>query len=100
MSAKYTPPKKSENPNPQDDPEAQLREWYGDDAKGLIKIASLPERSTRVEAFPPLLISVMKTSPEDRREIAKLVPPGLPVVTSGRCTFKLYHNPIEVTGYD
>ena len=99
MSARYTPPRK-ETTNPQDDPVAQLKEWYGDGAKGLIKMAPLPELSTRVQAFPPLMISVMKTSPEDRRDLVKLLPPGPPVITTGRSTFVLFREPFEITGYD
>jgi hypothetical protein len=100
QAARYTPAKKESAANPQDDPVAQLGEWFGDGAKGLIKMAGLQERLPRAQAFPAPLISIMKTSPEDRRELVKLVPPGPPIITSGRSTFDFYHDPVDLTGFD
>ncbi len=100
QSARYNPPRKETETDPKNDPVAQLAEWYGPEAKGLLGMANLPKDMPRAGAFGPPLVSIMRTAPEDRRNLAKFVAPDLPVLASGRSTFRFLRSKPELNLFD
>ncbi|MBK8269176.1 MAG: hypothetical protein IPK83_13065 [Planctomycetes bacterium] len=65
-----------------------LKQWFGEQAIGLIGVANLTSPVARTQPFPPPLLSTTETSPENRHNLALIDSPGLPVVTTGRSTFE------------
>lgn len=100
QSARYNPPRKETESDPKNDPVAQLAEWFGPEAKGLLGMAELPKSLPRAGAFGPPLVSVMRTAPEDRRNLARFVAPDLPVLSSGRSTFRFLRSKPELESFD
>lgn len=100
QSARYNPPRKETETDPKNDPVAQLAQWFGPEAKGLLGMADLPKELPRAGAFGPPLVSIMRTAPEDRRNLAKFVAPDLPVLMSGRSTFRFLRSKPELNSFD
>ncbi|GJQ27038.1 MAG: hypothetical protein HBSAPP02_20700 [Phycisphaerae bacterium] len=100
QSARYNPPRKETESDPKNDPVAQLAEWFGPEAKGLLGMAELPKSLPRAGAFGPPLVSIMRTAPEDRRNLARFVSPDLPVLSSGRSTFRFLRSKPELESFD
>jgi hypothetical protein len=73
--------------NPDNEPGAELQDWFGPSAPGLIEIAGIEPRPARTQRFPPLVTSISGVSPEDRRGLARMVTPSVPIVTTGRTSF-------------
>jgi len=90
----------SKRVDPEKDPVAQLERWFGAKAEGLIRIAGLESPVARTQPFPPEFISTTQTRPEDRRELAEIVSPGIPIVTSGRSGFDLPDEKPNLADYD
>ncbi|MBN2561247.1 MAG: hypothetical protein JXQ75_09990 [Phycisphaerae bacterium] len=72
-----------------DDPVEELRRWFGSEREGLIKIARLEPEAGRTAMFPPSVSSIIGVDPDDRHHLARIVPPGIPIVTTGRSTFEI-----------
>lgn len=100
QSARYNPPRKETESDPKNDPVAQLAEWFGPEAKGLLGMAEVPKTLPRAGAFGPPLVSIMQTAPEDRRNLARFVAPDLPVLSSGRSTFRFLRSKSELESFD
>jgi hypothetical protein len=66
----------------------ELSKWFGPTAEGLVKIARIEQEPGRTQPFPPSS-ATDAVKPEDRHNLARLVPPSLPVVTGGRSTFEI-----------
>jgi hypothetical protein len=99
LSARYTAPRKESEADPKKDPMAQLAEWFGPQAKGLIGMGGLSREMPRAQGFGSPLVSVMQTAPEDRRELARIVAPGIPIVSSGRTTFRFLRRTPELADF-
>ncbi|MBX3393978.1 MAG: hypothetical protein KF841_01285 [Phycisphaerae bacterium] len=65
-----------------------LKQWFGDQARGLIAIAGLKSPAGRTQPFPPSFVSTTEVAPEDRHHLAQMVAPGLPVVSTGQSIFE------------
>lgn len=65
-----------------------LRHWF-EDRSGLEEVAGVDVRPWRTQKFPPLRPEITGVSLEDRRALAALASPGIPVVTAGRATVDL-----------
>ena len=84
----------------QNDPTEVLKDWFGDEAKGLIVAANLKSPVARTQPFPPIFHSTTGIAPEDRHALAEMVQPGLPVATTGRSTFELPVQKPALAEYD
>ncbi len=65
---------------------AQLEQWFGEDAPGLLAMVESP--AGRTQPFPPIFYSTTETSREDRHGLAVMVAPDIPVVSAGRSVFQ------------
>ena len=77
----------SKDTDPSKDPVAQLKRWFGSDPEKLIRIAEVETPVGRTQPFPPEFISTTQTPAEDRHNLAQIVAPGIPLVTTGRSGF-------------
>lgn len=80
--------------------DAILADWFGPTAKGLIALAGVESPVWRTQPFGPRFLSTMETSAAGRHDLARIVAPILPVVTSGRTGFDLSGDKPELDAYD
>lgn len=65
-------------------------DWFDPIArKGLVALAGIRERLARVQQFPTALLPVAETAAADRHGLARIVAPGVPIVTTGTTTFDI-----------
>ncbi len=67
---------------------ANLKHWFEDNS-GLETVGGIDMSPARTQKFPPVRPEITGVSLEDRRELASLATPGIPVVTSGRATIDI-----------
>ncbi len=67
----------------------ELARWFGESAEKLVAVAGIEREPVRTQPFPPLLSSITGMRPEDRHNLARIVPPGKPIVTTGRSALEL-----------
>jgi hypothetical protein len=72
-----------------DDPIVRLREWFSPDGSGLVKIAGIEPEPWRTQRFPPIRPEITGVPAEDRHNLARIVAPSPPLVTTGRTTFDM-----------
>lgn len=77
------------NDDPSQGPVAALKSWFGPSAKGLIQIAGIQPRPIRTQRFPPSACSISTVDPDERHGLARIVPPSVPIVSSGQTTFDM-----------
>ena len=70
-----------------------LKKWFDPSGEGLIQIAGVEPEPWRTQRFPPLRPEITGVAREDRHNLAKIVAPGLPIVTSGRALMTLGKKP-------
>ncbi|HWL93819.1 MAG TPA: hypothetical protein VNT79_09815 [Phycisphaerae bacterium] len=85
---------------PPNDPTQSLKQWFGENAKGLIAIAQIESPAGRTQAFPPIFNSTTETSPENRHGLAAIVGPGLPVASAGRSAFNMPSKRVPLDLFD
>ncbi|HUN80129.1 MAG TPA: hypothetical protein VMV81_01340, partial [Phycisphaerae bacterium] len=68
------------------DPTQALKNWFGDSAPGLASVAKVANPLPRTQPFPPLLPFTAESMKAEKRNLAKLPPPGPPIVLTGRST--------------
>ncbi|MFQ5412329.1 MAG: hypothetical protein ACE5EC_08515, partial [Phycisphaerae bacterium] len=83
--------------DPQADP---VGEWFGPESMGLNKIARIETPFWRTQPFPPPFLPVTLTPEEDRRNLAKLARPGVPIVTTGRTGFDFPEKKPDLLDYE
>ncbi|MBI5763553.1 MAG: hypothetical protein HZA51_08530 [Planctomycetes bacterium] len=83
------PTKPGESAN---DPLVLLRDWFGETPKGLPEIAKVSPTPPRMQALPPPLPFSADSLKADKRNLARLVTPTIPVVVSGRSTLNFPEN--------
>jgi hypothetical protein len=71
------------------DPAAQLKDWFGEGARGLIAVARIEPDPGRTQPVPPPLASNADALTAEKRNLAKVVAPGLPMVMGGRSVFSI-----------
>jgi len=64
----------------------KLGEWFGDPRGALIKLARVDETLPRAQPFPPPLPSNRELG-GDKRNLAQMVAPGIPLAMTGRTRF-------------
>lgn len=83
-------PKASQSGNSQKENEdiERLKRWFdqGPDS-GLLSFAQVTRDLPRAQPFPPSISAIDRK--EDRHDLARMVPPGAPLVTTGRTTFEI-----------
>lgn len=77
----------TEDRDPNTEPGNDLQDWFGPSALGLIQIAGIEPQLARTQKFPPLVTSISGISPGDRHDLARIVTPSVPIVTTGRTSF-------------
>lgn len=82
------------------DPAAQLADWFGEKAKGLVKIADVQSKLPRTQAFLAPYQPIVAAGGSVKRQLAQIVAPDLPVVASGRSAFDFPAEKPELKGYD
>lgn len=75
----------------------RLPRWFSD---GLIAVDELNSPAGRTQPFPPLFVSAIESSMENRVNLIRLVRPGIPVVTSGETAFKIPEELPDLSDYD
>lgn len=83
------PSKPGESAN---DPMVVLRDWFGETPKGLPEIAKVSPTPARMQVLPPPLPFSADSLQADKRNLARLVTPSIPVVVSGRSTLNFPEN--------
>lgn len=71
------------------DAAAQLKKWFSETAEGLVKIARIEPVPPRTQAFPSPLPSNTDLS-SDKRNLAQVMAPGIPLVMTGRTKFAMF----------
>ncbi len=89
QNARPPDPSSSNATKSDDDPLKELGRWFGASADGLTQIARIDPRPPRLQRFPTPLLPVAETADQDRHGLAKMVAPGVPVVTSGTTTLDI-----------
>ena len=90
----------SKETDSKDDPSAQLARWYGEDSEGLIQIAGLQANATRTQPFGTRLLSTSETSMANRHNLAQMVAPRIPIITTGRTGFHLPEEKLSLEEYE
>ncbi|MCG8407247.1 MAG: hypothetical protein MI923_18775 [Phycisphaerales bacterium] len=75
----------------------RLPRWF---TEGLIAVDGFTSPVGRTQRFPSLFVSAIELSEESRHALAKLVRPGIPLVTTGRTNFDLPEDKPKLTDYD
>ncbi|MFH1417129.1 MAG: hypothetical protein ABII12_02435 [Planctomycetota bacterium] len=70
-----------------------LKKWFDPLREGLIQIAGIEPVPWRTQRFPPPRPEITGVAREDRHNLAKVVAPGLPIVTSGQTLMTLGQKP-------
>lgn len=96
------PPKSNtkEIKDPANDPVKQLDQWFGANSEGLAKIAGLRDSLRSLAPSPPKFIPTTEVGEDRRHNLAKLVPPIVPVVATGRAVFELPADRVELKNFD
>ena len=69
--------------NTENDPVSHLGKWFArGKEEGLVKIAAIEPQPRRTQKFPPLRPEITGVAPEDRRNLARIVAPSVPIVVS------------------
>lgn len=89
IAAAQAPKDGAQTQDAKGDPAAVLQEWFGPQAPGLIQIAQVAEEPGRTQKFPPIRPEITGLAAEERRHLARIVAPGLPVVVTGRTLLSL-----------
>ncbi len=92
LNAKADPKKLTPEGTGGKDPVTQLAEWYGEHAKGLVQIAGVPAQLPRTQIFPTPYMPLGAAGGSTKRQLAQIVAPDVPVVTTGRSPFDV---PVE-----
>ncbi len=87
------PAPKRGNKEDGEDWQEDLKKWFDPSGEGLIEIAGVDAVPWRTQKFPPLRPEITGLAPEDRRNLAKIVAPGIPLVTTGRTQMPLGEPP-------
>ncbi|HKQ48016.1 MAG TPA: hypothetical protein VJZ71_08110 [Phycisphaerae bacterium] len=95
-------PKESTTPQPGggDDPVVRLAEWFGGEAKGLIKIADVSTQLARTQPYPMPYVPIVASGGSTRRQLAQCIAPDVPIVSSGRSSFNFPAEKPELQGFD
>ncbi len=89
IAAAQAPTDGTQSQDSKGDPAAVLQEWFGPQAPGLIRIAQVAEEPGRTQKFPPIRPEITGLAAEERRHLARIVAPGIPVVVTGRTLLSL-----------
>lgn len=90
---------RSNNVDSSKDPVVQLRRWFGSNPEKLIRIAEVETPVGRTQPFPSEFISTTQTPEEDRHNLAHIVAPGIPLVTTGRSGFDFPEEKPDLSEY-
>jgi len=89
----------AKNVDPSIDPVVQLKRWFGSNPEKLIQVAQVQTPVGRTQPFPPEFISTTETPEEDRHNLARIVAPGIPLVTTGRSGFDFPEEKPDLSEY-
>jgi hypothetical protein len=82
------------------DPVAQLDDWFGNNAKGLFKIAEVSPKLSRTQLFPMPYVPIVQSGGSNQRQLAQIVAPDIPLVTAGRSSFNFPVEKPELQSFD
>jgi len=78
----------------------ELRRWFGQGAEGLVRIAKVQPILSRTQQFPPLYTPISGATAEERRNLAKLVEPDIPIVVAGEAMVDIPTEKPSLRDYD
>lgn len=100
QNAPANPIKPPPQPGGDTDPVVKLAEWFGEGAKGLFKIAGVSTKLARTQPYPMPYVPIVASGGSTKRQLAQIIAPDIPIVSSGRSSFNFPAEKPELQGYD